>query len=226
MEALFPLLILAALGGAFYWLHQKNAADLQKLGEALGLAVIPKGVEEEGSHALGGRRFHQTLVLSGELEGQPVMVYHRVERRGSKSRNSFTVLVLELPRASEVKLLVAPATHAALLSLLGGKTQALKTGDEEFDRLFFSQGEPEDRARRVLDEGMRKLLLAFRGGVAPGMPSHLLGRFSGDLLTGTFELEANRVSYAFSGTPMPAMAERLQMAGRLLTELAKRLGTD
>ena len=222
MNALFPLLILAALGGAMYWLHRKNAADLQKLGEALGMAVLPKGVEEEGRSALGGRRFHQKLVLTGEMNGLPASVCHRVEKIGSKSRSSFTVLGVELPHEVGVKLLVAPATSAALIALWGGKTESWVTGDAEFDKFFYSQGEPEEQARRVLDEPMRKLLLAFRGGVAPGMPDHLLGRFSGDLMTGTFEMEGNRVSYAISGTPMPAMAERFQMAGRLLLELAKR----
>lgn len=222
MDAIFPIVMVLLLGGVMYWLYQKNAADLRKLGEELGLAVIPKGEEERGQAHVTGT-YWQKVMLAGEMHGYPAVVMSRGERRGGKMRSHFTVLALELPRETGFKLTVAPARTAALLAFLGSEKAAIKTGDAAFDEFYRVSGEPEEAVRRFLDEPMRKMLTAFRGGAAPGMPDHLLGRFSGDLLTGAFTVEARRVCYTISGTPMPGLAERLKMASRLLAEMARHL---
>ncbi len=226
MEVLFVLLMLLVLGGVVVWLYRANAADLQKLEEQLGLAVIPKGETESGPDPVMGT-YWQQAVLAGELHGFPAVVMRRNVRRTSRYNNKnsslFTVLALELPAPTPFRLRVEPALTGQWQAFFGGDLPAVTTGDVSFDQSHRVATDDAEAALRLLDEPIRAMLMAFRGGSAPGMPDHFLGKLSADLMTGVFAVEGRRVSFTISGTPTARLGDRLQMAARLLAEMARRL---
>jgi hypothetical protein len=226
MEALFALLGLIAIGGVLYWLAQTNAKDRQRMGEILGLTVIEKGPEERGEDYVMGH-FHQTAFLRGELLGHAASVWlrsvRRLTRSNSKNQSLFTVLAFDLPRPSAVQFRIEPALTGALQSFFGGDQPAIPTGDDSFDKLFRFTATDAAAAGLILTPAMRQLLLAFRKGVVGDMPETALGRFSGDLLFGTFALEPSRVTYTVSGTPSEKIARHFEMAAQFLAEFAKHV---
>ncbi len=184
--------------------------------------MIPKGEIESGPDAVMGT-YSQRVVLAGELHGFPALVLSRTVRRNPRNRSHFTVLALELPAPAPFRLRLEPALTGKLQAAFGGDLPPVATGDAEFDRLHRVSADEAAAVPRVLDEPMRAALTAFRSGSAPGMPDNALGRFSTDLMAGTFAVEGRRVSCMLNGTPMPSQAGRLQAAARLLAELAQRL---
>lgn len=226
MEPVIAIIGLLVIAGAVYGLAQANFKDRQRMAEILGLAVLPKGAQETGEDDTLGH-FHQTLAMCGEMHGHPACVWVRSVRRltqsNAKNTSLQTVLAFDLKGANARAFRIEPAMTGKLQSWFGGDQPALPSGDAEFDRLFRFTSQDANAAKKILTPEMRRLLLAFRQGVVGDMPDSSLGRFSGDLLMGTFAIEGSRATYTVSGTPSEKIAKHFEMAARFLAEFARRV---
>ena len=226
MEPVIVIIGLLVIAGVVYGLAQANVKDRQRMAEILGLAVLPKGAQETGEDDTLGH-FHQTLAMCGEMHGHPACVWVRSVRRltqsNAKNTSLQTVLAFDLKGANAKAFRIEPAMTGKLQSWFRGDQPALPSGDAEFDRLFRFTSQDANAAERILTPEMRRLLLAFRQGVVGDMPDSSLGRFSGDLLMGTFAIEGSRATYTVSGTPSEKIAKHFEMAARFLAEFARRV---
>lgn len=226
METVIFILGLIAIAGAVYWLGQSNAKDRQQMAEILGLVVVPKGEQERGNdYTLG--YFHQTLLMRGELHGHPAGVWLRSVRRftkhNSKNMSLQTVLAFELQRECKISFRIEPALTGQLQSWFGGDQPSIPSGDPEFDKGFRFTSQDANAAMQMLTPEIRGLLLAFRKGVVGELPDSALGRFSGDLMMGTFAVEGTRATYSVAGTPSEKIAKHFEMAGSFLDEFVRRV---
>ncbi len=226
MEPVIALLGLIAIAGAVYWLAQANKKDRQRMADILGLAVLEKGAQESGKNSTMGH-FHQTLAMCGEMHGHAAGVWvrsvRRLSSRHSRSGSMQSVLAFDLKVPSAVAFRIEPAMTGKLQSWFGGDQPVLPSGDAEFDKFFRFTSQDAGVATKILTPETRALLLAFRQGVVGKMPDSALGRFSGDLLMGTFAVEGARATYAVSGTPSEKIARHFEMAARFLAEFSQRV---
>jgi hypothetical protein len=79
---------------------------------------------------------------------------------------------------------------------------------------------PEERERWLALRESLTAALGAQGGDSP------LGRFAGDLLTGTLVLDRGRLEYAAMGTVNRGVVEHLARAAPEVVALAQRLGAD
>lgn len=211
-------LVIAALVA----LARANARDLASLARALGLEVVRDGATTSGPDPVLGTAT-DTVVLAGTLDGHPATVRARSVRRvGPRRRSLFTVLSVPVPPGTP-RLRLEPARTGAIAASIGGDWPGVLTGDDAFDRTFRLNAPDAAAALAVLDADLRARLLALRASRTAALPANALGRFAGDLLTGTFELDGGRLDYAAPGTPGAGVVAHLVAAAPCVTAFARRV---
>jgi hypothetical protein len=227
VNAAWILLCVLAAGAALWALHRANARDRTALAARLGLAEVARGAAERGVHPVMGP-FVETPLMRGTLDGLDARVVQRTVRRyglrNPRARSGFTVLRLRVPGTAPVLRVEPRRTGEMLASLCDGESE-VATGDEAFDAAWLATSPRPDEARAFLSPDVRSALLALRASRTHGLPATALGRFSGDLLVGTFEIGDGRLDYAAMGTPTPGMAEHLVAALPCAVALARRAAT-
>jgi hypothetical protein len=220
------LLVLAGLAIALAALYRANARDRAALARTLGLAPVARGRASESVHPVMGPCF-ETPLMRGTLDGVPAEVLartiRRLGRRNPNARSAFTVLRLRVP-TSAPRLRIEPRGTGTMLASLGEGEPEIATGDAGFDADWRVSGPRPAEALALLSPELRATLTALRASLAPGLPDSALGRFSGDLMVGTFEIGDGRLDYAAMGTPTPGLAAHLAAAVPCALALARRTG--
>jgi hypothetical protein len=224
------LLLLPAAVLLLWWLARVNARDRAALARRLGLHPVPRGVIERAPDPIVGWSM-QTAILEGALHGLAVRVWMRtVRRQGRRSpraKRGFTVLSVEVP-ASALRFRLEPARTGALAAAFGGDWPRLLLDDPAFDQAFRLSTPTPEAARACFAPELRERWLALRESLIEPIGAQggdtALGRFAGDLLTGTLVLDRGRLEYAAMGTVSPGVIEHLARAAPEVAALAKRLG--
>lgn len=212
----------AGIAAAWWWLARANARDRQALALALGLEPV-----EGGSPRHRSDRGHEreVPVARGHREGRAIELVARTlrpRRSARRAGSAWTVLALPLRDTAPARLLVEPRVRAAILDAASGPLPEVETGDPAFDAVFRVAATDAAAVPRLLDAELRAALLDLRTRVSGARDAGTAAQLADTAALGALELEADRVTLALRGTPMPHLAAPLATALPILERLANR----
>lgn len=212
----------AAIAALYWWLAWANARDRRALAAALGLEPVEVAAPRQRAE----RGFERELLVArGDRAGRAVALSVRSLRATRAARrmgSSWTVLALSLHEPALARLLVEPRVRAAILDAVSEVPPEVTTGDRAFDAVFRVTATDAALVPQLIDAELRGALLDLRARLSGARDAGTAARLADTTVFGALELEADRVTLALRGTPMPHLAGALLNALPILERLAAR----